>query len=81
MPVRHRSELSEAVAGERLVGYRRSARTFAKDRFCAHRGCETKLSIYNSGTLCAAHAAFRAVLVVDSSFRKPLDGSEELAAS
>jgi hypothetical protein len=60
MPQRHRPELSEAVAGERLVGYRRSARTFAQGRTCQHPGCTTRLSIYNSGKLCALHAAFRA---------------------
>jgi hypothetical protein len=82
MPQRHRPELSEVVAGERFVGYRRTVRTFAKDRVCAHRGCETRLSIYNSGKLCAAHAAFRAVLVVDSSFRSAHDSAAgELAAS
>jgi hypothetical protein len=82
MPQRHRPELSEAVAGERLVGYRRSIRTYAKNRECAHKGCGTRLSIYNSGSLCAAHAAFRPVLVVDSSFRATLEaGAEELAAS
>lgn len=45
--------------GERLVGYRRSARTFAQGRTCDHAGCTTRLSIYNSGKLCAVHAAFR----------------------
>ena len=60
MPQRHRPELSEAVAGERLVGYRRSARTFAQGRTCQHGGCTTRLSIYNSGKLCALHAAYKA---------------------
>ncbi len=59
MPQRHRPELSEAVAGERLVGYRRSARTFGQGRTCDHAGCTTRLSMYNSGKLCAVHAAFR----------------------
>jgi hypothetical protein len=81
MPQRHRPELSEAVMGERLVGHRRSARTFAKDRVCAHEDCGTKLSIYNSSNLCAAHAAFRAVLVVDSSFRTLEPAGEERVAS
>jgi len=59
MPQRHRPELSEVVAGEHFVGYHRSARTFGRDRVCAHDGCATRLSMYNSGTLCAVHAAFR----------------------
>ncbi|MHB8329752.1 MAG: hypothetical protein ACYDD6_09045 [Acidimicrobiales bacterium] len=57
MPRRHRPELPEAVAGERMVGHRRSARTFGPGRTCAQSGCITRLSIYNSGDLCAAHAA------------------------
>lgn len=81
MPQRHRPELSEAVTGEPLVGHRRSARTFAKDRVCAHDGCDTKLSIYNSSDLCAAHAAFRAMLVVDSSFRTLDPDGEQRVAS
>ena len=62
MPQRHRPELSEAVTGERLVGHRRSARTFAQGRTCDFSGCTTWLSIYNSGKLCAVHAAFRGAL-------------------
>jgi hypothetical protein len=81
MPQRHRPELSESVAGERLVGYRRSARTFGRDRTCAHRGCTTRLSMYNSGSLCALHAPFRSV-VVDAVVRMAAgDGGEQLAAS
>ena len=76
MPQRHRPELSEAVAGERLVGYRRSARTFGGGRTCQHDGCTTRLSIYNSGKLCAVHAAFRA-----AAGGPILDGPTELAAS
>ena len=80
MPQRHRPELSESVAGERLVGYRRSARTFGRDRICAHGGCTTKLSMYNSGTLCAVHTPFRSV-VVDAFVRMTTGDGERLAAS
>ena len=80
MPQRHRPELSESVAGERLVGYRRSARTFGRNRTCAHRGCTTRLSMYNSGTLCAVHAPFRSV-VVDAVVRMATGEGEQLAAS
>jgi hypothetical protein len=59
MPQRHRPELSEAVTGEHFVGYRRSARTFGRDRVCTHEGCATRLSMYNSGDLCAVHTSFR----------------------
>jgi len=81
MPQRHRPELSESVAGERLVGYRRSARTFGRNRTCAHGGCATRLSMYNSGTLCAVHAPFRSA-VVDAVVRMAAaNGGEQLAAS
>ena len=78
MPQRHRPELSEAVIGERLVGYRRSARTFAQGRTCDHAGCITRLSIYNSGKLCAVHAAFRAA---SGAPMPPGEDAPELAAS
>lgn len=81
MPQRHRPELSEAVLGEPLVGYRRSPRTFSPDRVCAHRGCTTRLSIYNSGPRCAAHSPFRSV-VTDVTQRLTADvEAEHLAAS
>ncbi len=78
MPQRHRPELSEAVIGERLVGYRRSARTFAQGRICNHTGCTTRLSIYNSGKLCAVHAAYR---VASGGPLPAVDDAPELAAS
>ena len=80
MPQRHRPELSESVAGERLVGYRRSARTFGRDRTCTHHGCTTRLSMYNSGSLCALHSPFRSV-VVDAVVRMATGDGEQLAAS
>ncbi|MHB8681544.1 MAG: hypothetical protein ACYDA2_05545 [Acidimicrobiales bacterium] len=66
MPQRHRPELSEAVGGERLVGYRRSARTFPRNRTCAWEGCTTRLSMYNSGRLCAVHAPCAGVIGPDA---------------
>jgi len=59
MPQMHRPELSESVAGEPLVTYRRTPRTFGADRVCAAPGCTTRLSIYNDGTVCSAHASHR----------------------
>ena len=59
MPQRHRPELSESVAGEPLIGYRRAPRTFRSDRVCDVPGCSTRLSIYNDGSCCAAHASYR----------------------
>lgn len=76
MPQRHRPELSEAVAGERLVGYRRTARTFSPDRVCAQPRCTTRLSIYNSGTRCAVHTPFGSLVAHAAAVHK-----EHLAAS
>ena len=56
MPQRHRPELSESVAGEKLTGYRRLPRTFSTNRTCGASGCGTRLSMYNGGSLCSAHA-------------------------
>lgn len=80
MPQRHRPELSEAVSGERLVGYRRSVRTFPRGRTCAWEECTTRLSMYNSGRLCAVHAPFRAVLMSLSPLPEAAP-APELAAS
>jgi hypothetical protein len=55
MPQPHRPELSESVSAEPLVTYRRTPRTFRAGRTCAMAGCQTVLSIYNSGKHCAAH--------------------------
>jgi hypothetical protein len=48
------------VAGEPLVGYRRTPRTFRADRVCEASGCTTRLSIYNDGSVCSAHGPHRA---------------------
>jgi len=80
MPQRHRPELSETVRAERLIGYRRSIRTFGRNRVCAHPSCRTRLSIYNSGILCAAHVAFSS-MSVDPVLRQTVPDSEHRAAS
>ena len=59
MQPRHRPESSESVMAEPFVGHRRSPRTFSAGRTCAAPGCGTRLSIYNSGSLCASHAGGR----------------------
>jgi hypothetical protein len=57
MPQRHRPELADAVSADPLGSYRRTPRTFGRDRTCALPGCLTVLSIYNSSKHCAAHGA------------------------
>jgi len=59
VPQRHRPELSEAVAGEPLLGYRRTPRTYRSDRVCEAAGCSTKLSIYNDASFCSTHGPHR----------------------
>jgi hypothetical protein len=56
MPQRHRPELADAVSADPLGSYRRTPRTFGRDRTCALPGCLTVLSIYNSSKHCAAHS-------------------------
>jgi hypothetical protein len=55
MTQRHRPELSESVAADPVVTYRRTPRTFGRGRTCAVPGCRTILSIYNGGKHCGPH--------------------------
>ncbi|HMK98783.1 MAG TPA: hypothetical protein VK428_01195 [Acidimicrobiales bacterium] len=80
MPQRHRPELSETVQAERLIGYRRSIRTFGRTRVCGYPSCRTRLSIYNSAVLCAAHVAFSS-MSVDPVLHQTVPESEHRAAS
>jgi len=59
MPQRHRPDPSESVAGEPLAGHLRTRRTFRADRVCEAPGCSTRLSIYNTDTVCSAHSGHR----------------------
>lgn len=46
------------VVAERMVTWHRPVNTEQAGRVCAHEGCDTKLSIYNSSDRCAAHHRF-----------------------
>jgi hypothetical protein len=49
-------EIDDAmVGGERLGPPLVAVRAYPPRRVCAHEGCKTVLSIYNSGTCCATH--------------------------
>jgi hypothetical protein len=50
---------NEAIAGTRPTALPKATRRFPAERTCAVDGCETKLSIYNRGDRCWAHAAMR----------------------
>lgn len=52
-----------SLRGSRPRGLPRPNRTYGRNRVCAHEGCETRLSRYNKGEHCFAHAPLRYPLV------------------
>lgn len=44
-----------SVAGTPFNGGGRPSKAFARNRVCKEPGCETRLSIYNSGKYCYHH--------------------------
>ena len=44
-----------AIRGTAINGPERPSRVFGKDRRCREPGCDTHLSIYNSGKYCYLH--------------------------
>lgn len=44
-----------SMSGHSLSSSERPSRSFGKDRTCREPGCETKLSMYNSGKYCYKH--------------------------
>ena len=59
MQPRHSHDASERVMAEPFIGVRRNPRTYRRNRVCAAPGCATRLSIYNSTTVCAEHNPYR----------------------
>jgi hypothetical protein len=48
-------EDDEAI-GEPIIGAEHHrVKAYPRDRVCEHPGCSTRLSVYNYGSLCAAH--------------------------
>lgn len=47
------------LRGRRLDGGARAPKTYATERLCAEKGCDTKLSRYNRREWCFAHAPTR----------------------
>ena len=47
------------LRGARVHALPRANRTFSGGRVCAADGCETRLSVYNRGTLCWQHTPLR----------------------
>lgn len=44
-----------SVAGTPFNGGGRPSRSFGRGRVCKEPGCETRLSMYNSGKFCSQH--------------------------
>lgn len=44
-----------SVAGTPFSGGGRPSRSFGRGRVCKESGCETRLSMYNSGKYCSQH--------------------------
>lgn len=47
-----------AIAGERLVTWRRPVHAHGTGRTCSEPGCDTVLSIYNATERCSVHRTF-----------------------
>jgi hypothetical protein len=61
MPV-HRGD-SGPLAADRLVTWHHTVETASPGRVCAEPGCDTRLSIYNTGDRCARHERFVSIVV------------------
>ena len=48
-------ENDEAIGEPILGAEHHHVKTSPRDRVCEHEGCNTRLSVYNQGPLCAAH--------------------------
>ena len=44
-----------SVAGTPFNGGGRPSKSFGRNRVCKESGCETRLSMYNSGKYCSQH--------------------------
>lgn len=45
----------QSVAATAFLGSERPSRSFGKGRVCREPGCDTRLSMYNSGRYCYEH--------------------------
>ncbi|NOY55125.1 MAG: hypothetical protein GXP34_03980 [Actinobacteria bacterium] len=51
--------MTDTLKGARLKGGIRPSRKYGENRVCAHKGCHTRLSMYNRREYCFAHAPVR----------------------
>jgi len=51
--------MSDIMKASKAGGYVRKPRTYAADRVCLYKGCETRLSTYNPRSTCRLHTPVR----------------------
>lgn len=57
--ISERIPMSDIMKARKAAGYVRRPRTYAEDRVCSHKGCDTRLSTYNSSSTCRQHTPVR----------------------
>lgn len=53
------AETRNVMRGSKPRQLPKANRTYAEDRTCAHQGCQTRISVYNKGNHCWAHAPLK----------------------
>ena len=48
--------MADTLKGQRLAGGIRPSRSYGTGRTCKHKGCQTKISMYNRREFCHVHA-------------------------
>ena len=49
-------QTAKSIRGSRAAALPKPSRQAERGRTCAHKGCDTKLSVYNRAEKCWAHA-------------------------
>jgi hypothetical protein len=73
----------EAIGGPIIGADHHRVKAYPRDRVCQFSGCSTRLSVYNHGSLCAAHDRFgiaRCVHVARTGSRRAARSSHRRAA-
>ena len=53
------TSMTDIMKAKKAGGYVRKPRTYAEDRVCVHKGCDTRLSTYNPRPTCRQHTPVR----------------------
>jgi len=59
----------EAIGGPIIGAEHHRVRAYPRHRVCEYEGCSTRLSVYNHGSLCAAHDRLGAALCMHVAWR------------